>query len=112
MTELARIERRCQRLNRAITAPAADEVTLLRSARILKRTHDELSREVTVKAREDGDTVRLHAAERILGGMDRELRKALLEYGQLSRGEMSMCLREAVSMAISVAETLKTALLA
>lgn len=109
MTEIGRIERRVQRLNRAISAPAADQITLLRSARILKRTLDDLSRVATDRAREDGDTVRLHAAERILGGMDRELRKALLEYSQLSRGEMSNCLREAVSMALSAAETLKSA---
>jgi hypothetical protein len=76
----------------------------------LKRTHDELSRAVASKGRANGDAVRLHAAERILVGMDRELRKALLEYGQMSRAEMSMCLREAVSMALSVAETLKTTL--
>jgi hypothetical protein len=43
--------------------------------------------------------------------MERELRRALLEYAQLSRAEMSSCLREAVSMALSVAETLKTAVL-
>jgi hypothetical protein len=112
MTEIGRIERRVQRLHRTISAPAADQITLLRSARILKRTHDDLSRVATDRARQDGDTMRLHVTERILGSMDRELRRALLEYGQLSRGEMSSCLREAVSMALSAAETLKTAVLA
>jgi hypothetical protein len=108
-TEIGRIERRVQRLNRTVSAPAADQITLLRSARILKRTHDELSRVVMLRAREEGRVSHIRMAEHTLLNMDRELRRALLEYSQLSRGEMATCLREAASMALSVAETLKTA---
>jgi hypothetical protein len=111
MIEIGRIERRCHRVSRTVSAPAADQITLLRSARILKRTHDELARAVVSKTREDGQTPHMRIAERTLVGMERELRRALLEYAQLSRAEMSSCLREAVSMALSVAETLKTAVL-
>lgn len=110
MSEIVRIERRCERLSRTVSAPAADEITLLRSARILKRTHDELSRAVMCQARETGRGHPVRMAEHTLACMDQELRKALLEYAQLSRNEISACLREAVSMALSVAETLKTAL--
>lgn len=112
MSEIVRIERRCERLSRTVSAPAADEITLLRSARILKRTHDELSRAVMCRAREDGRGHHIRIAEYTLAGMDKELRKALLEYAQLSRSEMAVCLREALSMALSVAETLKTAVVA
>lgn len=109
--EFGRIERRCQRVGQTVAAPAADQVTMLRSARILKRTHDELSQAVMLEARENGRAHHVRVAEHILLNMDRELRRALLDYAQLSRAEMSACLREAVGMALSVAETLKTALM-
>jgi hypothetical protein len=63
-----------------------------------------------LQAREDGRAPYIRMAEQTLLGMDKELRRALLEYAQLSRREMASCLREAASMALSAAETLKTAL--
>jgi|SRR5579884_4508862 len=105
--DAGRIERRCRRLGRVVVAPAVDQVTLLRSARTLKRTHDELSVMVMHRSREIGRTPEIRSAEQSLLAMDRELREVLLEYGRLGQREISGCLKEAVSKALSALDMLR-----
>jgi hypothetical protein len=80
------LELQCQSMARTLHAEAADEIQLLRTARRLKRVHEELCQDARRRAPVS------HAEKRVvtetLAVVERELRIVLLGHQSLSRGQL------------------------
>jgi hypothetical protein len=80
------IEQQCQSLSRVLHAEAADEIQLLRSARRLKRVHEELGQ--SALRRVYGSQPEAILVREALEVVERELRVVLLNHHALSRKQI------------------------
>ena len=80
------IEQQCQSLSRVLHAEAADEIQLLRSARRLKRVHEELGQSALRRAY--GSQPEAILVREALEVVERELRVVLLNHHALSRKQI------------------------
>lgn len=101
------IETRCVRVAHTLQAPGADQVALLRSARILKGVHEDLRRAVWERSGRDSRTELSQRAMRALDGVEDDLRTVLLEYAGMPARQMRSYLEDALDRVLDALEMLE-----
>lgn len=107
MVEPAQLQRRCVQFASALELYDADEVALLRTARRLKHVHAELTDLLTTRVAKHGSTPRHTEARVVVVGMERELRRVLLDYQILDRHSVRSHLAAAVQKSLLALELLR-----
>ncbi|HEX8918827.1 MAG TPA: hypothetical protein VF898_10000 [Chloroflexota bacterium] len=102
MIQTSRIGSRCLKVAETLDTRAADEIAVLRTARVLKNIHSELQRALWETRKTAGHTDQTDQAEVALESMEQDLRRALLGYPAL-RGPL---LRENVVRALDQSFTI------
>lgn len=105
-SDTSRIGARCARIAHALDAPAADEITLLRSARALKGVHSDLRQAIWSHARGQGRTPAIASAVTALDAMEQHLRSVLLEYPALPGNQLRDHVVDALDRSIELLDLL------
>jgi hypothetical protein len=107
MVEPAQLQRRCVQFASALELYDVDEVALLRTARRLKHVHADLTDLLDTRVEKYGWTPRHTEARVVIVGMERELRRVLLDYQILDRRSVRSHLTAAVEKSLLALDLLR-----